>query len=127
MYFDEGLHYSIDELSIKFMAMRIWMNNRQNESSTIIKFEDMTNCPVDTFKTILNNCNISINDKELKEILADYSKDKMREKDIAKRKDKNNSHYRRQDSKHEDIFKKEHFDRFYSVTGNLVDVFNYER
>ncbi|NGP75940.1 sulfotransferase domain-containing protein [Balneolaceae bacterium YR4-1] len=127
MDIDTGLHYGIDELSMKFMAMRTWINNKDDENMLIIKFEDLTSNPLESFFKISKWCSFDLSKRELKEILDSYTKEKMRKKDLKKRKVKSESHYRTKSSNHTMYFKEEHFKHFYNVTGNLIDVLGYER
>lgn len=124
---DDGLHYCIDQLSIKLMAMRTWINNQHDSKIIIIKFEDLTSSPILKFEELFNFLNINFDKNELDTIISDYSKEEMRKKDLEKRKDKTSSHYREKSSSHASYFKKEHYDHFYEVTGNLVEVLGYER
>jgi hypothetical protein len=125
--FDDGIHYCIDELSIKFMAMRTWINNSDDDNMIFIKFEDLVHKSKDTFTKIFMKCGINISEQEIENILNEYSKDRMRKKDLATRKDKSESHYRKKSSKHVDYFKEEHYKHFYNVTGNLIDILGYKR
>ncbi len=53
----------------------------------------------------------------------------MREKDIQKRRGvvEETSHYRITSSNYKDIFKPHHYQLFYNLTGDLIDVLGYER
>jgi len=123
---DEGLHYCIDELALKFSAMRTWFNNTNDPNMLIVKFEDLVQYPTTTFSKVFEFCNIEITKGELESVLSRYTKEKMRENDLKRRTDKSDSHYRVKRSKHSDYFTEEHYNHFYKVTGNLTDVMGYE-
>ncbi|MCF8096137.1 MAG: sulfotransferase domain-containing protein [Desulfobacteraceae bacterium] len=125
--FKEGLHYCIDALSIKFMAMRTWKNNENDPAVLILKFEDLKENPYSEFLRIFEHCGINIPHEVLKSVLSDYTKDKMREKDLANRVDITESHYRKTESKHQEVFEADHYKHFYQVTGNLVEILGYEK
>lgn len=127
MDIDSGLHYCIEELATKFIAMRSWINNKEDENMLIVNFEDLIENPNETFSKIFNWCSVDLDEGTIKEIIDDYSKEKMRKEDLKKREDKSESHYRSKSSKHNDYFKKNHYKHFYDVTGNLIDVLGYER
>lgn len=127
MDIDEGLHYCIDELSIKFIAMRTWINNKNDKNLYIIRFEDLTKDPDEAFKKIFKYLNININESEIRKINKKYSKENMRKKDLENRQDKSDSHYRIKGSKHSDYFKERHYEHFYNVSGDLVTALGYEK
>lgn len=124
--FEDGLHYSIDALAIKFMAMRTWKINENDPSLLILKFESLKNDPLFSFKKIFEHCNVIIPEETLQAVLADYTKNKMRKKDLATRKDKAESHYRWKGSDFRDSFNHAHLEHFKQVTGNLVEYLGYE-
>jgi hypothetical protein len=51
----------------------------------------------------------------------------MREKDLNKRLDNSESHYKKQNSDWREVFTKNHEDLFYQITGNLIDILGYKR
>jgi len=125
---NEGLLYAIKHLTLKFCQIRTWINNLNDDPNIIfVKFEDLTSEPVKTFTRIFNQCGIDIEREELTKILKDYTKDKMREKDILNKKSKKISHYRKENTSYKDVFKKIHYDYFYNITGDLIDKLGYER
>lgn len=123
--FDQGIHYCIDALSIKFMAVRTWHDNRHDPNVLFLKFEELTQDPVQEFLKIFNHCDIKIDKQVLEDVLQDYSKNKMREKDLANRGAGAESHYRKKASSYKDSFNQGHYEHFYNVTGNLVTYLGY--
>lgn len=125
--FDEGLHYCIDALSIKFMAMRTWKNNEEHDSNIYLcKFEQIKENTLESFKKIFDHCSVDIPENVLHSVLSDYTKEKLRQKDLAKREDKSESHYRKKSSNFREAFKKEHLEHFKKVNGNLAEFLGYE-
>jgi hypothetical protein len=122
---DEGLTYCIKKLSLKFAFMRTWFFN--NDTNVYIcRFEDLVANPIKEFDSILSHCNVDVPQNILEEVLHDYSKNKMREKDLEKRKDKSLSHYRDKPYSYTEIFKEKHYDLFYQLNGNLLELVGYE-
>jgi hypothetical protein len=123
---EDGLHYCIDALSIKFMAMRTWKNNEDDPNIRIYKFEDIADDPLDVFKNLFDFCNIHIPESHLQSVLSDYTKEKLRAKDLEKRKDQTDSHYRVKGSNFREAFTKKHMEHFREVTGNLSEFLGYD-
>jgi len=123
--FDEGIHFCIDALTIKFAQMRSWAINCDDPNVKIYRFEDIIESPASSLKDIFLHFGIEIEDRLVTDILNDYSKEKMRERDLNKRKNSMESHYRKLSSSHKDAFTAEHYDHFYRVTGDLVKCFGY--
>lgn len=125
---DEALEYSIKFMNEKFSFMRGWVDlSKEDQFLRIYKLEELINNPLNGFKDLFAFLEIDIPDEELEDILSDYTKEKMRENDLKKRNDKSESHYRVETSNHKDYFKKQHYDLFYSLTGNLVTTLGYKK
>ena len=122
---EDGISY-IMKYYDKFSAMRSWVELGADDPNIIfVKFEDITARPFENFKLILAHCGIQIDDMKLQDILADYSKENMRKRDLARRSEKSESHYRFKASSHHDEFTPEHRRLFAEITGNLVEVLGY--
>jgi len=125
---EEGISYCIQFLSYKLNGMRSWTELSGNDKNIhIVKFEDLTTRPNEEFKSIFMFLNIGIPDYLIEEMTTDYSKDRMRQKDLHKRKDTSESHYRTKGSHHSDVFTDEHYAMFYESTGNLVEALGYSK
>lgn len=124
----DGLLYCISFLNEKFTYMRSWIELGKNDPNVLfIKFEELMNDNFTYVKKIFDFCKISISEEELKLILKDYTKIKLREADLLKQEDKTESHYRKHSSSHVDEFSEEHYKLFYETTGNLINVLGYEK
>lgn len=123
--FDDGISYSIKALSFKFSAMRTWFISK-DPNVLILKFEYLTEKPLEGFKKIFEHCEIEIPDNELEIILDDYTKEKMRMNDIKKRTEKKDSHYRKKRSSYKDSFTETHLELFNEINGDLLKVLNYD-
>lgn len=123
----EGIAYLI-KYNDKFSVMRSWLElGTQDPHIMIVKFEDLTSSPFGNFRRILDHCGIAMSDDALRELLSDYTKEKMRSRDLARRVDKSESHYRFNSSSYLLEFTEEHHRLFERITGDLVDVLGYPR
>lgn len=123
--FEEGISYCIEALQLKFSFMRDWMQNQSDPNVLILKFEDLTKEPEPYFKNFFSHCEIDIPDEIIYSVISDYSKEKMREKDLNKRQQKSESHYRKKSSTWQDVFTEEHKRLFTDINGNLIDILDY--
>lgn len=126
MDYENGLKYCIRKQSLKFSFMRSWVYSSDDPNVLIIKFEDLINNNFRELKKIFNHCGFDIPDSCLREVLEDYTKDKMREKNLARRRD-SKSHYRKKSSDWRKAFSDSHKKLFYQTTGDLVDILGYKR
>jgi hypothetical protein len=125
--FEEGINYCIKAQQLQLAFVRDWIQNQEDPNLLIVKFEDLISYPEAHYKSIFNYCNIDIPDFILESVIADYTKEKMREKDLNKRLDNSESHYKKQNSDWREVFTKNHEDLFYQITGNLIDILGYKR
>jgi len=129
---DEGLHYAIETLSYTFAAMRTWAYAAPTDPAVlIVRFEDATARPVETFRAIFDHCRIPVPDDLLREVMADYTKDAMRRMDDARpfwrqRSLSDDSHYRPTASSWREAFTPAHHARFAEVNGDLLRLLGYE-
>lgn len=122
---EEGISY-IMRYYDKFSAMRSWVELGASDVNILfVKFEDITARPFEYFRRIFEHCEVQMDDETLRGILADYTKEKMRTSDLARRSDKSESHYRASSSSHHTEFSAVHFKLFEDITGNLLDVLGY--
>ena len=122
---EEGLAY-IMRYNDKFAYMRSWLELSVNDANVmLVKFEDVTREPLDVFGRIMKHCGIVMDVDVLANILSDYDKDKMRQRDLAARSDRTESHYRFRASAHEEEFTDFHNKLFRDITGNLLEVLGY--
>ena len=123
---EEGIAYCIQYLAPKFSALRSWVELAQGDKKVLfIKFEDLIKSPVSKFAEILEFCDIEYKEENLIAILNRYTKNKLREKDLQGR-DGNESHYRKSSSSYLVEFSEAHLKAFYGVTGNLVELLEYD-
>ena len=124
MSVDAGLHNCIDALALKFAAIRTWYKN-SDELVKIVKFEALRDNPHEAFMTILDWCELDVPGEVVVSVLDDYTKAKMRERDLRRRHEGEESHYRLGGSDHRTSFPVEHYRHFERVAGDLVDVMGY--
>jgi len=122
---EDGLKYMI-RYNDKFSVMRSWVElGAMDKKIMFVKFEKLTEHPVEVFKSILMHCDVEMPTSTLAGILEDYTKDRMRKRDLAHRADKSESHYRIRSSSHVEEFNDDHYALFREVTGNLLEVLGY--
>lgn len=108
MDFDEELHYCIDALTTKYAVIRTWALNWDDDSILVVRFEDLMSDPRSVLDSINDFCDFNIPDDTLTEIVDFYSKENMRKRDMIKRSNNTESHYRKKSSSHIDSFTAEH-------------------
>lgn len=122
---EDGLAY-IMRYNDKFSYMRSWIELSGNDKNVMhVKFEEITSRPVEVFGRIMEHCGITVETHVLASILSEYEKDKMRQRDLARRNDKTESHYRFEASSHEREFSEMHYKLFRDITGDLLEVLGY--
>ncbi|MHB1828457.1 MAG: sulfotransferase domain-containing protein [Steroidobacteraceae bacterium] len=123
---EDGIKYMI-KYNDKFSVLRSWVElGTVDKKIMFVKFEELTEEPVASFRKILAHCDVEMSDETLMDILQEYTKDRMRKRDLAGRADKSESHYRFQASSHLEEFNDDHYVIFRAVTGNLLEVLGYQ-
>lgn len=123
---EQGIEYSIKYLSYKLINFHSWVDlGSIDENVIFIKFEDITTKPYQYFSTIFTFMNIQIPDDELKTILLDYSKEKMREKEKMRNNKHKEFHYRTQVTDYKSVFTEQHYEIFENTYGNILEKLNY--
>lgn len=123
---EEGLIYGIKHLGYKFAEMRSWIElSHEDDKVLIVKFEDLIENSQENLVTLFEFLEIEIPKKVIENVVKDYTKDKMRERDLEKRENKE-SHYRKQSSDHKGVFKEKHYRLFDEINGNLLEVLDYK-
>lgn len=123
--FNDGLSYSIRALAGKFTDMRTWMYNTSDPHVLMVRFEELTRDPLRCFGEIFAHCQVPMPSATLESVLEDYTKAKMRERDLQRRPEAPDSHYRARTSDHREVFTPEHYELFHGVTGDLVSLLGY--
>jgi len=123
---EEGINFCIRVFLVNLMYMKSWAYLCDDSNVLFVRFEDLTSSPFDGFKRIFEHCEIDISDWLLRRILDDYSKDKMRERDLARRRVQE-SNYSMKKSDWRKVFSKRNEEFFYQATGDLVKILGYEK
>jgi hypothetical protein len=124
--FADGLTYSIKALAGKFTDMRTWAYHAHDPRVRFVRFEELTKDPLAELGALLEHCRLEVPESVLASVLDDYTKAKMRERDLARRPHLSDSHYRSKSSHHADVFTAEHYRLFEAVTGDLVSLLGYD-
>jgi hypothetical protein len=124
--FEDGLAYCIRNFHLKLSFMRSWAYAEGDPDTLFVRLEDLSSAPVQGFMEIMEHCRISIGRPELEEILASYTREKMRKRDLEVRDDPERSHYRSTPSDWREVFTERHRELFRDVTGDLVELLGYE-
>ena len=128
MTFKEGILYAIRHHSEKFGQIRSWIELGANDENVLfLRFEDIVKDPLKKFIDIFNFLGISITPDKLQGVLNNYTKEEMRKRDMQKRSSDEISHYRKEKSDFREVFEKEHYQLFYNITGDLVEVLGYDK
>lgn len=130
--FDDGLIYSIDQLSLKFEYMKSWLVNASSDKSVLIlKFEDIIKDPSFYFKNIFDHLGVDIAKEELEIILSDYTLDKLRKRDLEERGQRgnqdNSGHYSQKGKNWKNDLSPEVLTHLYKNTESLWDYLDYEK
>lgn len=126
MNLEDGISYCIKNYQLKLAFMRSWIYGANDPNILFIRFEDLASRPFDQFKRIFQHCEINIPDQVISMVLKDYSKDKLRKRDIESRAG-TDSNYSVENSNWKKVFTKEHIKLFSQVTGDLVELLGYEK
>lgn len=122
---EDGIAYSIRALAGKFTDIRTWMYHRDDPHVRIVRFEELTSNPEGELAEVLSHCRLRIPQELLLQVMQDYTKEKMRSRDLQRRPDGVDSHYRARSSDHRDTFTPRHYELFEQVTGDLLDLTGY--
>lgn len=121
---EDGISYCIKHFQLKLSFMKDWFLNCKDENVIFVKFEDLTANPVNEFSAIFERCNIEITESELKRVLGNYTKEKMRERN--KKNGGKVSHYRKGGKSWEELFTEKHHSLFKRVNGDIVNLLGYK-
>lgn len=126
MSIEDGITYAIKHLGYKFAEMRSWVELGKNDDKILfLKFEDLISDSENNLVDLFKFLDIDVPSQILKNVIADYTKDKMRSKDLEKRKVEE-SHYRKTSSNFIDVFNESHYKLFNEINGNLIEILKYE-
>lgn len=123
--FSDGLAYSIRALTTKFADMRTWMDHADDPHVLIVHFEELTQAPDNCLAKILTHCEARVDRETIGAVLEDYTKAKMRQRDLERNPTAAESHYRSRSSNYREAFEPRHYDLFAAVTGDLVELTGY--
>lgn len=126
MPFSEGIEYSIKALAPRFSDIRTWIYGaREDATVKLVRFEELISDPVRVFSEIFDFSGIHIPQGELHRVVRQYSKTRMRERDLAGKPQGATSHYRARKSSHKELFSPRHGDLFDRVSGDLLYITGY--
>ena len=123
---EDGLLYAINFLAPKYAAMRTWFEfGNKDPNVMLIKFEDLVAQTEQTLSAIFKFMGYEFDNAIINNLASDYSKEKMRNKDMMFRPDGSESHYRKHSSKYQEVFTSVHYKAMADVSGNLVELLGY--
>jgi hypothetical protein len=123
-----GLAFCIRELQLRFAFVRSWWDNRDDPHVHVVRFENLVARPFATYKAALAHCQIRVEDAVLNRVLDRYTKAKMRERDLKRRRqsgDGAQSHYRQGKQGWRELFEPWHLDLFHQINGDLLSLLGY--
>jgi len=122
---EEGINYSIRTLHPKMSFMKSWMyHNNELPNTLFVRFEDLTRNPLSQFSRMFDHCGFDISDSYLKNILRDYTKEKMRNRDKQTRSSKMST-YSKDGSDWEKEFTRTNKKVFDNTYGNILEITGY--
>ena len=125
---DEGIYYCINYLAPRFAAIRTWVElGAKDKNVTIVKFEDFVARPAEILTNLLVSFGYEFDCSVIRDVVEDYSKDKMRSRSLKHGPGSSESHYRQISSSHLDFFNEQHYASFYGITGDLIERLGYKR
>jgi hypothetical protein len=130
--FEDGLLYSVDQLSLKFEYMKSWLVLAEKcEWVSIYKFEEIIKEPSLFFKESLSKVSVDIDESVLSEILADYAIEKQKEKDLKDRGSRGDTsgsgHYNGKGDRWRTSLPPQVLSYLYANTGGLWEHLDYEK
>lgn len=130
----DGITFGIETLAYTFSFMRSWAYAAPRDPNVLmVRFEDATAAPFETFRTIFDHCGIPIADAVLRDVLSTYTKEEMRRLDEERpfwrqrTADAEGSHYRPAPSSWRQVFTLAHHARFSEVNGDLLALLGYDQ
>lgn len=129
---DEGVRYSIDQLSLKFEFMRSWANlSVSDENIKIIKFENLTQNSLVGFSELFEFLDVKVKPETLKIVLEEFGLEKMKKKDENYREAIGNAvdggHYSGKGKDWRSVVSDTNLAYFYARTGDLMECLGYEK
>jgi hypothetical protein len=126
MSFDEGLLWYTGLLDFRYKEIATWAGV-QDPMVLMLKLEDIGANPRENVKKILDHCEVHLTDAEFETVLADVDRGSLQKKDLEKRADQSESHYRVKRESFRDVFKPEHYALIEEMVPGLVEKLGYER
>jgi hypothetical protein len=129
---DEGIAFAIRTLSLKLAFARSWiLHGSTDDHVLIMRFEDMAKDPVAFVRRIIDHAGFVIPDSALVTILADYTKEKVREREearsfLTRRAAPGLTNYRKEPKSWREVMNEKHHALFRSLNGDLVALLGYE-
>ena len=129
---EDGITYAIEVLSYTFAFMRSWAYAAPRDPAVrIVRFEEMTRAPFEGFRALFDHCQIPVPDATLREVLSDYTKEAMRQRDedrgfLRQRTLSDASHYRPGGSSWQEAFTPAHHDQFAAANGDILSLLGYD-
>lgn len=124
--YDQGIRYCIEELAVKFAFIRSWLYRAEDANVLVMKFEDLVASPVEGMQKFMAHCEVTIPEDVLRRILNDYTKEKMRARDLQRRL-ANTSSYGMRSTNWWEAISENNLRFFYETTGDLIELMGYER
>ena len=122
---DEGLLYSIDYLTEKFAALKSWyLDDDFNVYKN--KIEDFDKNPSQWLGQMFSYLDLDLSEVDIQNLVEEYTREKLRQKNINYRGHAKLSHYREKTSDFKNEFKSIHHNRFSELNGNLLDLLGYD-
>ncbi|KRB77719.1 hypothetical protein ASE01_05820 [Nocardioides sp. Root190] len=121
--YEDGLLAIIDSAAQLFRDMDTWVGV-EDERVARFKLEDVAKDQRPVVLGMLAHTGVTLSDTDLEQVLRDVDRGTLQSKDLARRKD-GESHYRVNQSGHEDVFSDVHYAAIERVAPGLIERLGY--
>jgi hypothetical protein len=121
---EDGMLYYTKLLGFRLREMAEWAGV-EDEHVLFCKLEEIGSDPRTQVRRILTHCGVDLTDHEFETVLNDVSRDRLQQKDLAGRKEGEESHYRTDRRGYRELFKPEHYALVEEIAPGLVEKLGY--
>jgi hypothetical protein len=122
--FDDGLLYLIHSAAPRLQEMASWVGVDDAAVATF-RLEDVAANPREEVAGILKHCGVELTPAAFETVLSDVSRDSLQKKDLAHRKEGEESHYRVNRRSFRDVFQPAHYEAIEAIVPDLAKRLRY--
>lgn len=124
MSFDDGLLRLIQAAEPRLKEMATWVGV-DDEAVATFRLEDVSSNPREAVAAILRHCGVELTPSTLESVLVDVSRDSLQRKDLSRRKEGEESHYRVDRQGFRDVFQPMHYEAVEAIVPGLTTRLGY--